>query len=62
MADENLLTVPEVASRLRVHPESIRRWLREGRIHGVRIGGTRAGYRIPAGEVERFLKEAEKAS
>ena len=50
-----LLTVPEVAQRIRVSPELVRRWLRDGRLRGVRLGGTRLGWRIPDDEVERFL-------
>jgi excisionase family DNA binding protein len=41
-----MLTVREVATRLQVHEESVRRWLREGQIRGVPLGG-RAGWRIP---------------
>jgi len=51
----HLLTVPEVAERIRVSPELVRRWLRQGRLHGVRLGGTRLGWRIPEAEIERFL-------
>jgi excisionase family DNA binding protein len=58
MDSEQLLTVQEVATRLRVNPETVRRWLRQGRIRGALLGGDRAGYRIPASEVDRFLKAA----
>ncbi len=53
-----LLTVPEVAQRIRVSPELVRRWLRDGRLRGVRLGGTRLGWRIADNEVERFLHAA----
>ncbi len=49
------MTVQEVAERLRLHPESVRRWLREGRLKGGRMGGRRLGYRIPESEVERIV-------
>ena len=52
---ERVLTVPEVAERLRINEETVRRWLRTGKIRGVRLGGTRAGYRIPESEVGRLL-------
>jgi excisionase family DNA binding protein len=52
---ERVLTVPEVAERLRINVETVRRWLRTGRIKGVRLGGTRAGYRIAESEVARLL-------
>ena len=55
MDDERFLTVPEVAERLRMNPETIRVWLRDGRLRGVRPGGKRAGWRIPESEVRRIL-------
>ncbi len=55
VAELQMLTVPEVARQLRVNEESVRRWLRSGRLKGVRIGGPRAGYRIPESEVARIL-------
>jgi len=54
MADD-LLTVPEVAKRLRVSEETVRRWLRDGRLSGRRLPSTRAGWRIPASELHRFV-------
>lgn len=33
-----LLTVQEAASLARVHPETLRRWIRAGRIPAVRLG------------------------
>ena len=53
-----LLTVPEVAERIRVSPELVRRWLRQGRLRGVRLGGTRLGWRILDADLERFLVAA----
>lgn len=53
-----LLTVTEVAERVRVSPELVRRWLRQGRLRGVRLGGTRLGWRIPEAELDRFLVAA----
>ena len=56
MEDDRLLTVKEVAERLRANPQTVRRWLREGRLKGVMPGGEKLGYRIPASEVARLLK------
>jgi excisionase family DNA binding protein len=52
-----LLTVDEVAARLKVNPETVRRWLRAKRIRGVMMGGKRGGYRVPTSEVERVAAE-----
>jgi excisionase family DNA binding protein len=49
-----LLTVPEVATRLRVAEETVRRWLRSGRMSGV-LFSDRSGYRVLESEVERFI-------
>lgn len=38
MASEELLTVSELSTHLRVHPTTIYRLLREGRIPGFRVG------------------------
>ncbi len=53
MSDE-LLTVAQVAERLKVNRETVRRWLRAGQLRGTLLGD-RAGWRIPASEVERFI-------
>ncbi len=55
MADEEVMTVAEVARRLRVHPVTLRKWLQSGKVRGVRLGGTKTGWRIPASEVGRLL-------
>lgn len=59
MAGESFLKVQEVADRLRMNPETIRVWLREGRLRGVRPGGKRAGWRVPESEVRRILTADE---
>lgn len=42
---EELLTVQEVAAEYRVHPETVRRWVRNGDIEGVLVGGFRVKVR-----------------
>jgi excisionase family DNA binding protein len=59
MNDQRLLTVREVAERLRSSPETVRRWLRQGKLRGFRPGGTKLGYRVPESELERFLRTAQ---
>ena len=51
--EDRFLTVEQVASRLQVHEETVRRWLRERRLRGHLIS-RRAGYRVRASEVDRF--------
>ena len=60
MPEDRLLTVPEVAERLRVNPESVRRWIRQRKIRGVRLGGPRTGWRVLESEVEAFIRRASE--
>jgi excisionase family DNA binding protein len=57
MPQQRLLTVREVAEQIRSSPETVRRWLRQGKLHGFRPGGTKLGYRVPESELQRFLAE-----
>lgn len=50
---EELLTVHEVATRLKVKDYTVRDWLRNGLLRGVKPGGR--GWRVCANEVERRL-------
>lgn len=49
------MTPDEAAVVLRVHAETVKRWLRQKKLVGRKIGGL---WRVPAGEV--IAKKAEK--
>ena len=49
------ITVQEAAEQLRVHPQTVRLWLRDGKLRSRLIGGRKSGYRIPASEIDRLL-------
>jgi excisionase family DNA binding protein len=51
-----LLTVEEVAARLRAQPETVRRWLRAGELRGARPGGKKLGWRVTEADLRRFLE------
>lgn len=53
---EQFLTVDDVATRLQIHPETVRRWLREGRLEGI-LMGRRGGWRIKPESVESLLEQ-----
>lgn len=53
--DKVWLTVEEVSRSLKVHPQTVRRWLRTGELHGVLIAD-KAGYRIHPDDLEAFLR------
>ncbi len=49
----NLLTIPEVAAWARVHPKTVYRWVKDGKLPAVQFG-TRT-VRIPEPAVRDFL-------
>lgn len=52
---EEYLSIKEFASLMRVHPQTIRRSIRLGKLQSVRIGpGKTACYRIPRSEIGRI--------
>lgn len=58
--DDELLTVAEVAQRLKLHQETIRRWIREGKLTAIRLGRTQAGYRIRTSDLQLFLSGSKQ--
>ena len=54
METGEFLTVPDVASRLKVSRETVREWLRTEQLAGYNLRG-RAGWRISTAEVDRLL-------
>ena len=55
MDETRWLTVEDVCDRLQIHRQTVRRWLREGELHGVLIAD-RAGYRIHPDDLAAFLR------
>lgn len=56
MEGERMLTVAQVAEQLQVPAKTVRRWIGEGRLSGVMLGGRRTGYRIRQSAVEAFIR------
>ncbi len=56
MADVRWLTVEQICERLQVHRQTVRRWLRDGELHGVLIGD-RAGWRVDPDDLPAFLRD-----
>ena len=50
-----MLTVPEVAARTRATEDTVRRWLRTGKLRGRKLGGDRLGYRVKESDLEAFI-------
>jgi excisionase family DNA binding protein len=58
--DERVLTVNQVAERLQVNVQTVRRWLRNGELIGTPIGG-RTGWRVAEPEIQAFLDRRRMA-
>ena len=56
MSAEKLLTLDDVAKALLVKPDTLRGWLRTGKIKGVKVGSL---WRVWKSELEAFLREGE---
>ena len=56
---ERLLTVEEVATRLNLHPETIRRYLQRGLLKGVKFGN-RGGWRIKESDLDDFMRRLQE--
>ena len=54
MSQDEWLTVHDVVRLLGVHEDTVRRWLRAGRLKGRNFGG-KAGYRIRRADLDAFL-------
>ena len=59
MSAEKLLTLDDVAKALLVKPDTLRGWLRTGKIKGVKVGSL---WRVWKSELEAFLQEDEGKS
>jgi excisionase family DNA binding protein len=55
---EKHLSPEEVAEKLSVQPDSVRIWLRNGSLKGIKLGRL---WRVPETEIKRFL-EAQSTS
>lgn len=57
MGAEKLLTPEDVAKSFAVKPETVREWLRTGKLKGVKVGRL---WRIRESELEAFLRRGDK--
>ena len=55
MASTKWITTKDVAERLNIHVETVRRWVRVGDLRAVSIGG-KGGYRIKEKDLDDFLQ------
>ena len=55
MVEETWYTVEEIVAMLKVHEQTVRRWLRTGDLRGYGFGG-KTGYRVKASDLAAFLE------
>ena len=58
MAEDRWLTVAEIVERLKVHEQTVRRWLRTGQLPG-RLLGRRGGWRVRESDLDAFMREGK---
>jgi excisionase family DNA binding protein len=58
--DDRVLTVNQVAQRLQVDVQTVRRWLRNAELVGIPFGG-RTGWRVTEQEFQAFLDRRRMA-
>lgn len=49
------LTVQQVAARFQVHEETVRRWIRDGELPVLDLGGKRGEYRVKLEDLAAFI-------
>lgn len=54
------MKITEVAAELKIHPDTVRRYIKDGKLTPTRLGGTRI--RIRRSELDRFLAEGNQAN
>lgn len=55
MSGEQWLSVEDIAEQLGTHEQTVRRWLRDGRLIGRNFGG-RMGYRVRQSDFDTFME------
>jgi len=55
--EDDLMTIEQVAERLQLHPDTVRRYIREKKLAAIRLSST--NMRVRKSELDRFLKERE---
>jgi excisionase family DNA binding protein len=53
--DERWLTVSDIADQLQVDEQTVRRWIRAGKIKARSLGG-KAGYRVLPSDLSAYMK------
>lgn len=52
---QEIYTSDQVAKILQVHPQTVLKFIREGKLRGSKVG---RGYRVKASDIEKFLEDS----
>lgn len=55
--DERFYTAKEVARMMGVQPMTVKRWIREKKLHAVRMKGRTTPWRIPSSSLMKFRQQ-----
>jgi excisionase family DNA binding protein len=59
MTGEKMLKLEDIADQLEVNIETVRRWVRNGELEVIDLGG-KAGYRVTQAALDMFLRSRVK--
>lgn len=54
---DELLTVQDIAKALKVHEETVRKWVRSGELPAFLLGSRKGGYRVKRSDFETFVRD-----
>ncbi len=60
MAERRFLTVEDIKTTLNVHEQTVRDWLKSGRLKGINFGG-KTGWRVEEHDFDAFIEKMHKA-
>jgi excisionase family DNA binding protein len=59
MDEERWYEVKDIVDMLKVHEQTVRRWIKQGDLQAILLG-RRGGYRVKASELDAFLEAQQK--
>lgn len=59
MDNDRWFTIAEIVDMLKVHEQTVRRWIKSGELRASLLG-RKAGYRIRARDLETFLEDRSR--
>jgi excisionase family DNA binding protein len=54
---DEIMTVQDVVGTLKVHEETVRKWIRTGALPAFLMGSSRGGYRVRRSDLEAFVRK-----